>query len=525
MKKVLISDKLDESCVSLLKEKGFEVDYKAGINKDELISIIKDYHILLVRSATKVTEEIINAASNLEIIGRAGTGVDNVDIKAANRKGVIVMNTPGGNTTSAAEHTIALMLSMCRNIPQANRSLIEGRWDRKLYGGTEFNGKTLGVIGLGKIGREVAFMAKGLRMNVIGYDPVLSKEYADEFGIELFSLDELFSKSDIISVHVPFTSTTENLISKNEIAKCKDGVKIINCARGGIVSETDLLEALNSGKVSSAAFDVFLEEPPNNFELIKHPHFIATPHLGASTEEAQLKVAIQIVNQIGDYYSGAEVNGIVNSSFLAYANNPFIKPFVELSEKIGLIQSQLIDKSSNKISVQVTGKKIIKFADLFASGVLKGLFENISDEPVNIVNAKVIAEEKGIKVDVITSSENSHYANSITVVIEQDGAKKLVTGTVLDDSLRIVSIDGFNLEFKPEGNLLFYNNNDTPGILSKVSSVLAENKINIAGLTLGRTGLGEEAITIISCDQEIDNNTLEQVAELKFVSNVRVVRL
>ncbi len=525
MKKVLISDKLDESCVSLLKEKGFDVDYKAGIKHDELLSIINDYNILLVRSATKVTEEIINAGSNLEIVGRAGTGVDNVDIKAANRKGIIVMNTPGGNTTSAAEHTIALMLSMCRMIPQANRSLIEGRWDRKLYSGTEFNGKTLGVIGLGKIGREVALMAKGLRVNVIGYDPVLSKEYADEIGIELFSLDEIFAKSDFISVHVPLTATTENLLSKNEFAKCKDGVKIINCARGGIVSESDLLDALNSGKVSGAAFDVFTEEPPANYDLIKHPNFIATPHLGASTEEAQVKVAIQIVNQINDFYSGAEVNGIVNSSFLAYANNPFMKPFVDLSEKIGLIQSQLIDKSSNKITVQVTGKKIVKYSDLFVSSALKGLLENISDEPINIVNANVIAEEKGIKVEVVTSSENTYYANSITVEIENNGIKKLVTGTVLDESLRIVRIDGFNLEFKPEGNLLFYNNIDTPGILSKVSSVLSTNNINIAGLTLGRTGLGEEAITIISCDQEIDNITLEKVSELEFVSNVKVVRL
>lgn len=525
MKRVLISDKLDESCVTLLKEKGFEVDYKAGLSKDDLLSIIKNYNILLVRSATKVTEEVINAASKLEIIGRAGTGVDNVDIKAANRKGIIVMNTPGGNTTSAAEHTVALMLSMCRMIPQANRSLVEGRWDRKLYSGTEFSGKTLGVIGLGKIGREVALLAKGLRMNVIGYDPVLSKEYADEIGVELFSLDDIYKNSDFISLHVPLTPATENMISKNELAKCKDGVKIINCARGGIVNEHDLLEGLNSGKVSSAAFDVFTEEPPTNYDLIKHPNFIATPHLGATTEEAQIRVAIQVVNQIADYYSGSEVMGIVNSSSLTYANNPFIKPFVELSEKIGLIQSQLIEKSSNKITVQVNGKKIIKYSDLFVAGVLKGLLENISEEPVNIVNSKVIADEKGIKVDVITSSENSYYANSITVSIELNNSKKVVTGTVLDESLRIVRIDGFNLEFKPEGNLLIYNNLDKPGVLSKVSSVLSSNNINIAGLTLGRTGLGKEAITVISCDEDIDNKTIESVAKLQFVENVMVVRL
>ncbi|MGA8265551.1 MAG: hydroxyacid dehydrogenase, partial [Ignavibacteriaceae bacterium] len=322
MKKILISDPVDQKCAEIFKEAGYEVDFKTGLSWDELSNIIQDYNGLVVRSETKVTPELISKMNNMEVIGRAGTGVDNINLEAATRKGIIVMNTPGGNTVSTAEHTMALMLSMFRNIPQANQSLRSGKWDRKSFKGTELYGKVIGVIGLGKVGREVVSRSKAFGMKVIGYDPVLSNEIADKMGIELADLDVIFAQSDLITVHVPLSDETKHLINSETLNRCKDGVRVINCARGGIVDETALLEALNLGKVSSAAFDVYEVEPPDlKNKLLNHPKVVCTPHLGASTEEAQVKVAIQIAEQIVDLFKNKRISGGVNASDVEAGSN------------------------------------------------------------------------------------------------------------------------------------------------------------------------------------------------------------
>src|SRR5690606_1765210 len=357
MKKIIITDAVDKKAAAVLENAGFEVTYKPGMPKEEILKVIKDYNALIVRSETKVNSEMISAMENMEVIGRAGAGVDNIDLDASTRKGIIVMNTPGGNTVSTAEHTMALMLSMCRNIAQANQSLRSGKWDRKTYKGTELLDKTLGVVGLGKIGREVALRSKAFGMNVIGFDPVLSEEVAKKINVQLVDLDTIFSKSDIITVHVPLNEETKNLICEETLAKCKDGVKIINCARGGIVNEEDLVAALNSGKVSAAALDVYVTEPPEfTVALIQHPKVVATPHLGASTDEAQKKVAIQLAEQIVDLFKTKTVRGAVNASAVEAVGNADIAPYVRLGENLRSLHSRLMQTQHTEINNNDSGE-------------------------------------------------------------------------------------------------------------------------------------------------------------------------
>lgn len=514
MKKILISDSVNPDSVSIFQSAGFLVNYNPGLKKEELLKIIPDYNALVVRSSTLVDSELINQMKEIEIIGRAGTGVDNIDVPAATRKGIVVMNTPGGNTISTAEHTMALMLSMCRNIPQSNISLLNGKWERKNFSGTELHGKTLGIIGLGKIGREVAKRAEAFGMKIIGYDPLLSSDVAKDFSISLVDLEQIWKQSDLITVHVPLNDSTKNLFCTATLNKCKNGVKIINCARGGIVNESDIVEALDSGKVSSAAFDVYETEPPDfTGKLINHPKVVCTPHLGASTDEAQGKVSVQIAEQIIQYFREGKISGAVNIKGFYKPVDEDIQPYLTLGERLGSFISQIFDRKLKQINITLSGKSLHSFDSEITASVLKGFLESRLSEPVNYVNAFLIVEEMGIGINQLRKAESNLYKNLITVELNSESGNQKISGTLFGNKeLRIVEIDDYHLEIKPEGNLILYRNIDKPGMLASVGKILADAEINIAGLSLGRIQKGKEALSVINVDSKVNDSILTQIS-------------
>lgn len=527
MKKIIITDSVDKKCVAILEESGLTVNYSPGLPKEEIKKIIHEYNGLIVRSDTQVTAELISLMDNMEVIGRAGTGVDNIDVEAATRKGIMVMNTPGGNTVSTAEHTMALMLSMCRNIAQSNISLRSGKWERKNFKGSELQNKTLGIVGLGKVGREVALRAKAFGMRIIAYDPVLSEEMAVKLGVNLINLESLFSQSDIITVHVPLTDETRNLIAAESLVKCKRGVKIINCARGGIIDEQALIEALNSGHVSSAAFDVYLNEPPKpDNPILTHPKVICTPHLGASTDEAQEKVAVQIAEQITNLFNHKIVTGAVNASAFESTPNEELAPYIKLAENLGVLHSQLINGQLKQININFSGELLHTSTPLLSAAMLKGFLSRMRTEAVNFINAPFLAKEMGIVLNEIKSGENLNYVNLISVEFKTDKDKRTLSGTVFgSNEIRIVSIDEYRLELKPEGCMLFYSNIDKPGMLATVGKILADADINIAGLSLGRLEAGKEALTVINVDSQIDSSVIKAISSINGVKNVSSVKI
>jgi len=524
-KKILITDPIEKSCIDILSSAGFVVDHKPGLKEEEIISIINDYNVLIVRSGTKVTKRIIDSAESLELIARAGAGVDNIDVTAATHRGIIVMNTPGGNTLSTAEHTMALLLSMCRNIPTANNELKNGIWDRKKYLGTELYGKKIGVIGLGKIGKEVAIRCKAFGMEVLGYDPVLTQDAAQKIGVKLVSINEIFQQSDIITVHVPLSEETKNLIDKNAFNKCKDGVKIINCARGGIVNEKDLIEALNSGKVSSAALDVFEKEPPQfPNELISHPRVVVTPHIGASTKEAQEKVAIQIANQIVDFYKDGNLVGAVNAYSLEKNITDEIKPFLELATTLGKFFAQISKENINSLNIKYFGSLLSRYRETLTAAFLIGFLSKKVTGTINYVNAQVLAEETGIKISESIEGEDLTYKNLMT--ISDSFNSTILSGTVFGSKeIRIVQINEFSMDIHPTKFMLLYENVDRPGMLASVGSILAKNNINIAGLSLGRKRIGEKALTLMNLDSILATQTLDEIKLIDGVGNVMMIEL
>jgi D-3-phosphoglycerate dehydrogenase len=526
MVKILISDAVDAKSVDVLTGEGFSVDYRPGLPATELLAVIGEYDVLVVRSSTQVTEQVIATGHRLKIIGRAGAGVDNIDIAAATRKGIIVMNTPGGNTISTAEHTMSLLLSLARSIPQANRSLSDGLWDRKTFIGTELYGKTLGVVGLGKVGKEVARRCAAFEMKIIAFDPVIAPESAKALGVELVEFDELLKRSDIITLHTPFSNETKGLIGEAELAKCKNGVRIINCARGGIVNEEALLKGLNDGKVAGAALDVFVKEPPGKHPLIAHPRVVATPHLGASTEEAQEKVAIQVAHQIADALLERGVAGSVNAEVVASAMKGELLPYLDLANRMGQVVAQLLQGQLRSITIQTGGEMLKNHTDVLSAAVLKGMFGVLLDEPVNYINAPMIAEERGIHVQRGEMRQTDAYPQIVSVQYETDAGKRSLAGTVFGKKdPRLVEIDGFRFEVRPEGSLLFYLNADIPGMLATVSSVLAAAKINIGGLSLGRHRAGEQALTIVNLDSQVSESVLQEIRSLQGVTGVRSILL
>ncbi len=524
--KVLITDPIEQVCTDILQKEGIEVVSKPGLPPDEIKKIIGTFDGLIVRSGTKVTADIIAEAKEMKVIGRAGAGVDNIDVGAATRKGIVVMNTPGGNTISTAEHTFALMMSLARNIPQACRDIQNGKWEKKKYTGTELFSKTLGVIGLGKVGREVAARAKAFGMNVIGYDPLLAPDVATKLGLEIVSLDEIYKQSDFITVHTPLTEETRGILGEKAFAVCKHGVRVINCARGGIIDEEAVLKALESGKVAGAAFDVFVKEPPGDLPLLKHPKVIATPHLGASTEEAQEKVAKQIGEELADFFKGRGIAGAVNIIDYQTAVSEELRAYLVLAEKIGSLHAQLLTGKIKSITASYRGTLLQNSSELLSTAVLKGMLDRMMYAPVNFVNATLIAKEMGIAVSEKKEQGGKHHSHLLTVEIQAESENRTISGTVFGGSeLRIVGVDKFHVEVVPEGHFLFYSNKDRPGMLAAVGSLLASANVNIAGMSLGRSAPGENALAVMSIDSDISESVIREISKISGVYEVKAVKL
>ncbi len=529
MHKVLVSDKLSEEGLKILKSSPeLSVDVKTGMKPEELIKAIPEYEALIIRSSTTVTDAVVEAGKNLKLIGRAGIGVDNVDLNAASKRGIIVENTPSGNAVTTAEHAIAMMFAVSRMIPQAHKTMKEGKWDKKSFVGHELCNKTLGVLGVGNIGKIVANRALGLKMKVIGFDPFLTPEAAAQMGIELTGLPDLFRRSDYITLHVPLNDKTRNIIDKNAFAQMKQGVYIINCARGGVVNEADLLVALEEGKVGGAALDVFEQEPPPaDFRLVQHPNVVCTPHLGASTDEAQVNVAIEVAEQVVDFFTKAEVRNAVNYPSISGELAAFLKPYISLCEKMGLLQGQLVEGTPSQIEILYTGD-IAKFpTQPLTLSVLKGLLEPIFDDvTVNYVNSPVIAKERGVKIIESRTEGAEDFASLISVTLQTDKGTRIVSGTIFGKvHPRIVRVDDFYLESVPEGTILVVRNHDRPGVIGAIGTLLGENQVNISRMQLGLSRKAGEALALYNVDSPAPPEVQKKLQALPNIISVRQVKL
>lgn len=524
--KVLISDNISTKCVDILKKAGLKVDVKTGMSPDELKACIGDYHGLIIRSATKMTADIIETAKNLKVIGRAGSGLDNVDKTAATKKGIVVMNTPGGNTITTAEHTIALMVSLARQIPQATMSMKSGKWEKKKFMGVELFNKTLGVVGIGNIGSQVARRMQAFSMNVIAFDPFLSEEKAKDMGVEKVSLKELFKRADFITIHTPLTPETKNLINKEVIKTMKPGVRIINCARGGIINEKDLYDALVEGKVAGAALDVLEKEPPENNPLLTLDSVVTTPHLGASTREAQENVAVAVAEQIVDYLVHNTIRNAINFPSIPSDQVAKLNPYINLAERLGCFAAQMFEGGVTEITIEYKGDA----ADIDTAPVtiaaLKGFLTPILEETVNFVNAPLIARERGIEIKEIKSTDQGDYQSMIALRINAKKKTSYFAGTLYGKKdPRIVFVDSFKVEIIPTGELLFMYNNDKPGVIGNIGSLLGKNKINIARMHFGRETPGGTAISVVSIDSHASPALLKKIKELPNILSVKQIRL
>lgn len=524
--KVLISDNISPKGIEILKTAGLTVDVKTGMKQEELMASIGNYQGLIVRSATKVTSKIIDAASNLKVIGRAGSGLDNVDVTAATKKGIVVMNTPGGNTITTAEHTIALLYALARLVPQATASMKEGKWEKKKFMGVELFNKTLGVIGIGNIGSQVAKRAQAFAMNVIAYDPFLSEDKAKAMGVERVNLEELFKRSDFITIHTPLTSETRNMINKDTIKIMKDSVRIINCARGGIINEKDLYDALVEGKVAGAALDVFEKEPPENNPLLTLDSVISTPHLGAATKEAQENVAIAIAEQIADYLTHGTIRNAVNFPSIPADQITNLQPYINLSEKLGLFSAQIFEGGVTEITIEYRGEASEIDTAPVNIAAIKGFLSPILEETVNFVNAPIIAKERGIEVKETKSADAGDYQSMVAIRIKAKDKESYVAGTLFSRrDPRIVAIDSFKVEIVPEGELLFIYNNDKPGVIGNIGTLLSKNNINIARMQFGREAPGGRAISVVTIDSPATPKIIEEIRNLPNVLSLRRITL
>ncbi len=530
--RVLISDKVHEVCAEKLKAAGVEVDYRPGLKGQELLDALAKAHGLVVRSATKVTAEVLTAATKLQVVGRAGVGIDNIDVDEATRRGVAVINTPEGNTISAAEHAVGLMMSLSRNIPQACADMKAGNWNRSAFMGTEVRGKTLGVIGLGKIGREVAQRARALEMSVVCHDPLISASVAESVGAQLLPLDELLARADYITLHLPINDRTRGMLNSETLAKCKKGVRIINCARGGVVDEDDLLAALESGHVAGAALDVFSEEPPDMAsKLIQHENMVVTPHLGASTEEAQILVAEQIGQFVGEALVQGNLRNTVNMFPIDQQTAEKARPFLTLCERIGSLHGQLSAGSPQSLTVEYYGEALEHPTGLLTAGVLTGFLQEAESGRVNIVNAPTIAQERGIRVDEMRTTGHEDYNSLITVTFQSKGpdggvVTRRIAGSIFGESSpRIVRIDGQSCDVVPEGKLLIMWTQDRPGVIGEVARRLGSLDVNIGFASYGRNTPGGVAIMVFVLDNEITPETLEQIVALDTVRQAKYADL
>jgi D-3-phosphoglycerate dehydrogenase / 2-oxoglutarate reductase len=524
MPKVLISDKLSPQAVDIFKARGVEVDVKTGLNEEQLIAIIGEYDGLAIRSATKVTPLVLAAATKLKVVGRAGIGVDNVDVKAATAHGVVVMNTPFGNSVTTAEHTISLMMAMARQIPEANASTHAGKWEKNKFMGMELAGKTLGLIGCGNIGSIVADRAQGLKMKVIAYDPFLSADRAVAMNVEKVDLDTLLARADVITLHTPLNDATRHILNKTSLAKCKKGVRIVNCARGGLIVEADLKEALASGQVGGAALDVFEEEPATCNPLFGMENLIATPHLGASTNEAQENVAIQVAEQMAEYLTVGTVTNALNIPSVSAEDAARLKPYIRLAAELGAFAGQMTQTGIKTISIEFEGKVTELNTKPLTAAAVNGVLSPIM-EGVNMVNAPVVAKERNIEVSEIRHERTAHYKTLMRIRIQSDKGTQEIAGTLFGDKPRVVSVNGVALEAALGQHMLYVNNEDKPGLIGNLGKLLGDAKINIANFHLGRNTEKSEAIALLEIDEPIDAALIASISKLPSVKRVQMIEL
>jgi D-3-phosphoglycerate dehydrogenase len=529
MYRVLVADKLSAQGMEILRAApDLQVDEAAGLTPAELASKIPPYHGLIVRSGSRVTAEVIAAAANLRVIGRAGIGVDNIDVEAATQKGVVVMNTPAGNNITTAEHAISMLLALARSIPQATASMKGGKWEKGRFTGSEVFNKTLGIIGIGNIGSLVAERALGLKMRVVAYDPFISPEVAQRLGVELMSLDDLYARADFISIHTPLTPETRGLIDADACAKMKNGVRIINCARGGIVDEDALAAAIQSRKVAGAALDVFAQEPPPPaLPLLQLDQVICTPHLGAATDEAQINVAIAIAQQVVGYLTRGIIQDAVNVPSISPELLDVLGPYLTLGEKLGSLQAQLLTAAPREMAIEYAGEVADYDVKSLTLAVLRGLLNRVLESSVvNYVNAPAIARERGIKIVESRTSQSKGFLNLVTVSVATGKGTSTVAGAIFGQRvIRLVRINDFFLDADPSGYILMLHNRDVPGVVGSVGMLLGEAKINIARLELGRERIGGMAISLIHVDDRIPDAVMDRLRTLPNIVSAQLIEL
>jgi D-3-phosphoglycerate dehydrogenase len=522
MPKVLIADKLSPAAVDIFKQRGLDFDIKVGLTKDELIAIAGDYDAFAIRSGAKIDKDVIAAAHRLKVIARAGIGVDNVDIPAATAKGVIVMNTPFGNSITTAEHAIAMMFAVARDLPAADASTQAGKWEKNRFMGVELYAKTLGLIGAGNIGSIVADRAQGLKMKVIAYDPFLSPERATEMGVEKVELDELLARADFITLHTPLTDKTRNILSAENLAKTKKGVRIINCARGGLVDEAALRKLIDEGRIGGAAFDVFSVEPAKENALFGSDKVVATPHLGASTAEAQENVALQVAEQISDYLLTGAVTNALNSPSVGAEEAPRLRPYISLAEKLGAFAGQMVDVGLKAIDIAYEGDVAKLNTRPLTAAALAGVLKPMLEE-VNMVSAPAVAKERGITVSESRQDDSPTYDSLIRITVTTELGKRAFAGTVVGGAPRIVEVKGMELDAAFGTDMLFINNLDKPGFIGALGALLGEAGVNIATFNLGRRAAGEDAIALVGIDNAPAEALLAQVQALPHVKEARAL--
>jgi len=521
--KVLVSDKLSETAVQIFRDRGIDVDFmpELGKDKEKLAEVIGQYDGLAIRSATKVTPTILEAATNLKVVGRAGIGTDNVDKEAASKKGVIVMNTPFGNMITTAEHAIAMMFAVARQIPEASASTHAGKWEKSKFMGTELTGKTLGVIGAGNIGGIVCDRARGLKMKVVAYDPFLGHEKADKMGVEKVELDELLARADFITLHVPLTDQTRNILSRDNLGKTKKGVRIINCARGGLVDEEALADLLKSGHVAGAGFDVFAEEPATDNPLFGLPNVVCTPHLGAATTEAQENVALQVAEQMSDYLLTGAVTNALNMPSVTAEEAKVMGPWINLSDHLGNFIGQMTDEPIKAINILYDGVVSEMNLEALTCSAVAGIMKSVNPD-VNMVSAPVVAKERGVKISTTKQDKSGAFEGYIKLTVVTDKRERSIGGTVFSDGKpRFIQIKGINIDAEIGAHMLYTTNNDEPGIIGTLGQMMGENGVNIANFTLGRSAAGGEAIALLYVDAPVDGDVIKKLESTGKFQQVR----
>lgn len=524
--KLLVTDELSKEGLDILtRGSGLQVDVRPGIPQDELIKVIGEYEALIIRSGTKVTKEVLEAGKRLKVVGRAGVGVDNVDVETATRKGVLVMNTPMGNIVSAAEHTMAMMLTLVRKIVWADASLKGGKWERGKFTGTELNGKTLGIVGVGRVGAEVAKRAKSFQMKMVGYDPFLPAEVAVKLGVRLLPLEKVLEEADVITIHAPLTPSTKHLVGKEQFKLMKPNVMLINCARGGIVDEEALYEALKDRRIAGAALDVFENEPPKGSKLLELDNIVVTPHLGASTKEAQEKVSLEMAECVKAFLVEGKISNAVNAPLGKV--DPKVMPFMPLAEMLASFAFQLVDGPIKKVEMGFYGELAgLDTKSLTTSAIIGVLSNIIGEQQVNIINASSIAKEKGIQVSETKNEESPRYVNMVAVRLHSEGSKREVRGTVFPGTQpRMLGIDEYDIDMPIEGDFLMTKHNDVPGIIGRVGTVLGDNHINIARMGVGRETRGGMAVMLVAVDDVVSREVLDYMLKLKDFKEARFIRL